>query len=232
MDKLERLLNLAAALLHTPRPLTAVELTDRIGGYPESKAAFQRAFERDKDDLRSMGVPIRVEPVPGVDPPIDGYRIDRREYAGKELRFEPDELAALHLATNLVRLQGGPGDGLVKLGAATHEVPTPGMGRLPFDEGLELLMAAAAEHRIVTFGYNHVDREVEPWRVSFKRGHWYLTAWDRGRAGERIFRIDRIAHPIVPTGRAEAPVRVTGSLGSMRGWSSATPSRSRLVCGS
>ncbi|MEK9999630.1 MAG: hypothetical protein VW623_05935, partial [Acidimicrobiaceae bacterium] len=71
MDKLERLLNLTAALLHAEIPLTAEELRDRVGGYPDTKATFRRAFERDKDDLRSMGMPLRVEPVPGVDPPVD-----------------------------------------------------------------------------------------------------------------------------------------------------------------
>ena len=53
-----------------------------------------------------MGMPLRVEPVPGVDPPVDGYRLDRDEYAGTELAFEADEFAALHLATSLVRLDG------------------------------------------------------------------------------------------------------------------------------
>ena len=64
MDKLERLLNLTAALLHAEMPLTAEELRARVGGYPDTKATFRRAFERDKDDLRSMGMPLRVEPVP------------------------------------------------------------------------------------------------------------------------------------------------------------------------
>ena len=121
MDKLERLLNLTAALLHASHPLTADELRQRIGGYPESKASFRRSFERDKDELRSMGVPIRVQTVPGTDPPIEGYAIDADDYAGLDLHLEPDELAALHLATNLVRLDGGIGDALLKLGGVDDE---------------------------------------------------------------------------------------------------------------
>ena len=84
MDKLERLLNLTAALLDADRVLSANELRHRIGGYPEAKASFRRTFERDKEDLRKMGIPLRVENVPGADPPIDGYRILRSEYAGPE----------------------------------------------------------------------------------------------------------------------------------------------------
>ena len=83
MDKLERLLNLTAALLHAETPLTAEDLRTRVGGYPEAKVAFRRTFERDKDDLRSMGMPLRVETVPGVDPadrrlPARSGRIRRR----------------------------------------------------------------------------------------------------------------------------------------------------------
>ena len=71
MDKLERLLNLIAALLETPRAMSAEEIHERVPGYPEdSGATFRRAFERDKDDLREMGVPLRVETVPGSDPPL------------------------------------------------------------------------------------------------------------------------------------------------------------------
>ena len=72
MDKLERLLNLTAALLDTEMPLTAEEIWDRVGGYPDAKPSFRRAFERDKDELRAMGMPIEVATVPGADPPIDG----------------------------------------------------------------------------------------------------------------------------------------------------------------
>ena len=68
MDKLERLLNLITALLETTRPLTAEELRARVPGYPDNLAAFRRAFERDKDDLREMGIPLVYEPVPGRRP--------------------------------------------------------------------------------------------------------------------------------------------------------------------
>ena len=75
VDKLERLMNLVAVLLDTMRPLSADELRELVGGYPEGGPTFHRAFERDKEDLREMGVPLVVQPLPGVDPPRDGYRI-------------------------------------------------------------------------------------------------------------------------------------------------------------
>lgn len=216
MDKLERLLNLAAALLDADRPLTADELRDRIGGYPEGKTAFRRTFERDKDDLRAMGLPLKVEPVPGTDPPTDGYRMRRADYTGTELRLEPDELASLHLATNLVRLDGGD-TGLMKLGGG--EAPAADeLGRVPFDDTLAALIAATAERTAVAFRYGDTERVVEPWRLSFSRGHWYLAGWDRVRDDERLYRVDRLQGPVEPAGAAVEPVGHVDDPGDLRGW--------------
>lgn len=217
MDKLERLLNLTAALLHADRPLTADDLRDRVGGYPDAKASFRRAFERDKDDLRSMGMPLRVEAVPGSDPPIDGYRLDRDEYAGAELRFEPDELAALHLATNLVRLDGDD-TALVRLGAAGGSPAEDQVGHVPFSAALATLIGAAANRRAVTFTYNGAERTVEPWRLSFSRGHWYLDGWDRMRASDRLYRVDRLESDVSLAGEALEPVGSVSDPLDLRGW--------------
>jgi proteasome accessory factor B len=216
MDKLERLLNLAAALLNADRPLTADDLRDRIGGYPEAKATFRRAFERDKEDLRAMGLPIRVENVPGADPPIDGYRMRRADYTDAELRLEPDELAALHLATNLVRLDG-VSDGIRKLGGSTGEAADE-VANVPFDDALAVMIAATADRRAVTFTYNDVPRTVEPWRLSFSRGHWYLTGWDQIRDAERLYRVDRIAGSVKLGDAATRDVGEINDPSDLRGW--------------
>jgi len=217
MDKLERLLNLPAALLHAEIPLTAEELRDRVGGYPDTKATFRRAFERDKDDLRSMGMPLRVEPVPGVDPPVDGYRLDRDEYAGTELAFEADELAALHLATSLVQLDGDD-TALVKLGAAGGDAPADSVGRVPFNDTLATMIGAAVDRKALSFTYNDVERIVEPWKLSFTRGHWYLSGFDRLREDQRLYRVDRITDGVSLSGPAKAPVGDVNEPIDLRGW--------------
>ena len=217
MDKLERLLNLTAALLDTDRVLSAEELRRRIGGYPQAGASFRRTFERDKEDLRKMGIPLRVEAVAGSDPPIDGYRILRSEYAGRELRLEPDELAALHLATSIVRLDGGE-TGLRKLGGASGSVEAAEVGHVPFDDNLANLIAAAAERRAVGFSYRGGAREVEPWRLSFSRGHWYLAGWDRLRDEQRLYRADRIAGAVELLDDAVRPRGTPTDPNKLRGW--------------
>ena len=217
MDKLERLLNLTAALLHAEIPLTAEELRDRVGGYPDTKATFRRAFERDKDDLRSMGMPLRVEPVPGVDPPVDGYRLDGDEYAGTELAFEADELAALHLATSLVQLDGDD-TALVKLGAGSGDAPADSVGRVPFNDTLATMIGAAVDRNALSFTYNDVERIVEPWKLSFTRGHWYLSGFDRLREDQRLYRVDRIKDGVSLSGPAKAPVGDVNEPIDLRGW--------------
>jgi predicted DNA-binding transcriptional regulator YafY len=193
--KLERLLNLVAALLDTAVPLSAEQIQQRIESYPDSAASFRRAFERDKDDLREMGIPLRVEEIPGSDPPLTGYRISRREYSGQVPELTPDELAALHVASNLVRVGGlAPDDALRKLGGAVPGAVAPSepMVALPSDPRLGPLFRAATELALVTFRYHGTDRTVEPYRLSFSRGQWYLSGFDRTRDAERLFRLDRI----------------------------------------
>ena len=80
--KTERLLNLVIALLSTRQPLSRARIRQAVPDYAAgSDEAFERMFERDKDELRALGIPLRTEP---IDPFFDdepGYRIDQREYA-------------------------------------------------------------------------------------------------------------------------------------------------------
>src|SRR5947209_8770618 len=86
----ERLLNLVICLLHTRSFLTADRIRDLVPGYDEtpSEEAFKRAFERDKEDLRDLGIPLET----GTNSAFDeepGYRIARRDYALPEIVLEP-----------------------------------------------------------------------------------------------------------------------------------------------
>ena len=192
--KLERLLDLVAELLHTERPLTAEQLHERIPGYPPDKDSFKRSFERDKKDLREMGIPLRIEPVPGRVPAEDGYRIDQDEYGLPDPGLETDELAALHLATTAVRLDGAnPASGLRKLGGAVASERAPAnIAVLSSAPNLPVAFAAVGEHRRVRFRYRDKDRTVDPYRLHHERGHWYLQGHDVDVGESRSFRLDRV----------------------------------------
>ncbi len=201
MKKLERLLNLVAAMLATEQPLSRQDLRRRLpdGAYSDNSESFRRAFERDKEELRSMGLPLSVEPVPGTDPPVDGYRIRPGDYEADMPALTADELAALHLASNLVRLRDAPrSDPFWRLGGVlqTDSPEVGAVAEVPAGEAVRELMTATAERRIVTFGYNGRNRTVEPHSLVFTRGRWYLAGHDQGPAESRQFRVDRIAGPV------------------------------------
>jgi len=196
--KLERLLNLTALLLETPRPLSAVEIHDRLLAYPRDTDAFRRAFERDKDDLRGMGVPLEVQTVPGVIPAVDGYRIPKDRYYLRDPGLTPDELAALRLAASLVQLDGvSAREGLLKLGGLVGDAGEAveggvglAVGSLPGGNVAPLFGAIAAQVA-VRFTYRGEVRTVDPYRLDFARGRWYVSGYDHARRAERVFRLDR-----------------------------------------
>jgi proteasome accessory factor B len=206
--KLERMMNLAAALLSADRPLTAAQIAERVVGYPDDKVAFRKAFERDKAELRDLGVPISLEELAGSNPPEIGYRIDRAEYELPDPDLAPDELAALRLALQAVRLGDGDdaADGteaLWKLGGVVDgdgaEPAGAGglaLASLPADPALVPLFTAVLERRPATFTYSsgsgEAERTVDPWRLDNRRGRWYLTGLDHLRGEERNFRLDRM----------------------------------------
>lgn len=216
-DKLERLLTLAATLLWSERPLTADEIRERVSGYPDSMAAFRRSFERDKDDLREMGIPLRTASIPFTDPPADGYVIRRDEYYLDDPGLDPDELAALHLAASVVKLDGIAGIGAFwKLGGLPEEAVTDDLHvALTTTPHLVEVYRGFAERRPLQFTYRGVARTVDPYRLDSLRGHWYLSGFDHLRGETRNYRVDRIVGP-VQLGRPHAfdrpPTEVPGQV--------------------
>ncbi|MGH9299718.1 MAG: hypothetical protein ACRDZT_07350, partial [Acidimicrobiales bacterium] len=123
MDRLERLVNLVAALLDTSRPLTREQIHERIDGYSGDRDAFRRNFERDKELLRQMGLPLVALPVDPRHPEELGYRIPREDYELPDPGLDDAELAALRLAASAVQVEGAREPGAVtralrKLGGA------------------------------------------------------------------------------------------------------------------
>jgi len=207
MHRLERLINLVAALLHAERPLTTEELRNRLPGYADDHGSFRRAFERDKEALRDLGIPVVVEPVDeATQPGVVGYRIPKESYYLKDPGLEPDELAALHLAASAVRLDGASGvEALWKLGGEVAEQggaagpgPTAAVAALPGAAHLAPIFAAISVRRRIGFVYRDRARVVDPWRLSFRSGHWYLAGHDHDAGEERMFRLDRVSSEVEP----------------------------------
>ncbi len=235
--KTERLLGLVVCLLSTRRYLTADQIRSAVPGYPEPDDLFKRMFERDKEDLRELGVPLET----GYNHPFDddpGYRIRRQAYELPELRLEADEAAVLGLAARVwsrAQLEGAAAGALLKLRAAAAstdagEVRTDIEPRLRTSEpAFGPLWEAVRDRRPVTFSHRAAGRsepqrrELEPWGVVNRHGRWYVAGWDRGREATRVFRLDRISGPVKfcgPAGSVTVPAG-TDVRELVRDWDSA-----------
>jgi proteasome accessory factor B len=189
-SRIERVLNLLALLLDTRVPLTRDEIVREVAGYPEQISAYRRAFERDKETLRGMGVPITTETI--GDGAEVGYCVRPEDYYLPDLDLTPEETAALRVAVSAVSLGDQSGMGaLMKLGGLGDEAVAP-IASLPIAPALATLFEAFRHRAVVTFPYRGRRRTVEPWGLSSKRGHWYVVGFDRDREAIRAFRADRI----------------------------------------
>jgi len=226
--KTERLLGLVVCLLSTSRYLSADQIRAAVPGYPEQDDLFKRMFERDKEDLRELGVPLET----GLNHPFDddpGYRIRQQAYELPEIRLEADEAAVLGLAARVWRraeLAGAAAGALLKLRAAGIDAGSlDGSDEDPSAQGIEPrlgtpeaafgpLWEAVRDRRPVTFSYRAAGRsdpqrrELEPWGVVNRHGRWYVAGRDRGRDATRVFRLGRIAGPVKfcgPAGSVTVP---------------------------
>jgi len=192
-DRLERLLNLTATLLDTRRPLTLEDLAERVEPrYPHEKGARRRQFERDKETLRELGIPIRVETIDGFGAE-HAYRIHPEDYYLPDLGLTEPERAALHVAITAVRLEGGAArEGLAKLGGLTGAGAEAALAEVSVTPALAALFDAVSKHASVTFSYRGSSRCLDPYGVVLRWGHWYVVGHDIDRDAPRAFRVDRI----------------------------------------
>jgi proteasome accessory factor B len=201
----ERLLNLVICLLHTRSFLTAERIRELVPGYDDapSDEAFKRMFERDKEDLRDLGIPMETG-MGAYDDEV-GYRVMRGDYALPDIHLEPDEAAAVGLAARMwsTATLGAPATrALRKLEAAGVEVTPLPEGLQPRADSagpaLPVVADAAREGRRLRFAYrgaaesSSTARHVEPWGIVWWHGRWYLAGQDLDRAAPRVFRLSRI----------------------------------------
>jgi proteasome accessory factor B len=205
-DKTERLLNLIALLLETRRPVSPEEIRAKIPGYGDSDVAFRRMFERDKEEIRDLGLPLELLSADAWEGD-EGYRIRKEAATIPELELTADERAALLLAAQAWEGQAVPGDpdrALMKLSlaaGASDDGPDAGSWfRTSVDASapvLGALLDALERRKRVTFRYRTggggeaQERTVDPYGLRH-RGAWYLAGFDHDRDAVRHFKLDRI----------------------------------------
>jgi len=215
--KSERLMNLLITLLVSRTYVTKDRLREAVEPYREAgDEAFEKMFERDKEELRSLGIPIEVGFVDRAFEDEPGYRIERSAFELPEIDLAPEEAAVIGLAARVWQhagLAAATSDALVKLKAAGVTVDRAALDvvqpTLSAEEpSFEPLWNATRTRTPVRFGYRTssapkaATRHLQPWGVVSYRGRWYVTGHDTDRGEPRVFRLSRVQGDVTPDGAA------------------------------
>jgi proteasome accessory factor B len=213
--KSERLINLLIALLVARTYVSKDRLREVVEPYREAgDEAFEKMFERDKEELRSLGIPIEVGYVDRAFEDEPGYRIERSAFELPDIDLTPEEAAVIGLAARVWQhagLAAATSDALVKLKAAGVTVDRTALDvvqpQLTAEEpAFEPFWDATRTRTPVRFGYRTssgtraATRHLQPWGVVSYRGRWYVTGHDTDRDGPRVFRLSRVRGEVVVDG--------------------------------
>ena len=215
--KNERLVNLTIALLATKRYLTKNEIFRNIEGYEGSAEAKERMFERDKDDLRKLGIQIEVG---GLDPLFDdeaGYRIRPESYALSLRDLTPTQVTLLSLAAQawqdaaFTDLSQQALRKLTSIGLDTDSSQLPVMAPklIGADENLRSALDALTSLTTIEFDYLNIQgvaqkRQLQVYGVQARKSHWYLIGLDTEKSAIRNFRVDRIQGVVSTIGKTQS----------------------------
>ncbi len=229
----ERLVNLVVALMATEQGLTKDTILSSVSGYREqsvagaSKDALEKMFERDKESLRGLGVPI--ETIGDWADPDDlreaRYRVPSAEYElPEDIEFTPAELALLNLAGGVWSESSMSDDarsGLRKIRALGIPVDEPIIGYSPrislHDPSFPLLQQAIEQSRVVRFPYLKPGeeaprtRQVQPLALVEYEARWHVFGIDLGVGADRTFLLSRIVGPVVLTRESFDPALREGA---------------------
>jgi proteasome accessory factor B len=214
VQKSERLLNLLIMLLVQRHYVSKERIRTIL--YPDSSTdAFEKMFERDKEELRSLGVPIEVGNMDVYFDDEPGYRIRPDEFALPDISLTADEAAVIGLATRVwehARLAEATTEAVRKLTALGVPLDVSALDiaqpRLSADEpSFDVFWEATQERTPVEFQYRRAGatttstRHLQPWGVVRYSGRWYVVGLDTDRGEERVFRLSRVQGEARKTGQ-------------------------------
>ena len=208
-QKTERLINLTLALLSSKRYLTKSEIFKNVAGYSGSAETMERMFERDKDDLRNLGVRIEVRALDPLFEDDQGYLIDSKTFQINPNDFSKEEILLLTMAANLWHgsaLQHDSKAALLKIQSldglvATNTVTSPMVEDNEDSKKLLLIFDAVERFFSLEFEYKGTVRQVKPYGIYTRRGFWYLAAQENDVV--KSFKVIRIGEQIKVTSKSQ-----------------------------
>lgn len=210
-------MNLVICLLVARGYVPKSRIRQVVGGYgDQSEDAFERMFERDKEELREVGIPIETGSVDFVSDDDPGYRIQRQEFELPDIHLEPDEAAVIGMAARVWQhsnVADAASAAVAKLQAAGVDADKRSLTAVEPRVGGEEpafwpLWEAVRDRRPVRFNYRKspgeeaMERHLHPWRVLSFHGRWYMVGHDADRCAARLFRLSRVVGDVVPDGDA------------------------------
>jgi len=216
--KTERLINLVIALLATPRFITREQLRRRVDDYAgRDDQSFQRMFERDKEQLRKLGIALLTGPTDIFSEENDGYRIQPDSYYLPDIHLTALESTLVGLASTVWAEPGIAAEvrqAVTKLRAAGEPVAATTLTTLvprltARERAFPVLWQGLIERTPVSFTYHDRRRQVNPWRLTLRNGAWYLIGEEIDLTGDdrvRIFKLARMSDlPRLGQGSFAAP---------------------------
>lgn len=222
----ERLFSLVLALLATENGLTKNEILSTVQGYRQrfeprgDNSSLERQFERDKDDIRELGVPLETVESPDAtgNNQLLRYRIPKGSYdLPRDVAFSPAEITLLGLAAAVWRegsLSGESRRALMKLRSLGVEADDPVVGYAPRlrarESAFEPLNQALERRVLVQFPYLKPGesasrtRTVAPLALVQHQGRWHLKGIDQDAQSSRTFLLSRMVGPVKVTARSFA----------------------------
>jgi proteasome accessory factor B len=206
ISKAERQVNLTMALLASKRYLTRAEIFENVNGYEGAAESMERMFERDKVDLRELGIDISVG---SNDPFFEdelGYRIDPNTYRLQQSDLTPRDLRYISLARKIwngLAMSEAANRALIKLESlgvvleAGANLPVNIQTRVRLSD-LETAWQAFSTRTSLRFEYlvgSLPTRTVDIYRIFTEGGEWYLNGFDHEREERRTFKFSRLINP-------------------------------------
>lgn len=199
-ERTERLLNLVFVLLNATRPIEREDIRTRVPGYAnKSDDAFERMFERDKEELRQNAIPIETKPIDVFQEDVVGYIINRKDWLLPEIDLDSHERVLLSLAASawqdaqVASIAHAALDRVTDIESDANIRTSLGR-RQP---NVAALLSAISEQRVIAFEYRNRDesailrRRLEPWKMLLSAGAWYVAGFDLERQEQRIFKLSR-----------------------------------------
>lgn len=229
----ERLTNLVVALMATEIGLTKQQILDNVSGYRQRSEAgatsdsLEKMFERDKDELRALGMPVETigDPADPADLREARYRIPQTEYdLPADIEFTDAELAVLRLAGSVWSSESVSADaqaGVRKIRALGIDGDESIIGFAPRisvrDAAFPALQEGIERSRVVVFDYLKpgedapTRRRIRPLALVEYEARWHLFGIDLDADGERTFLLSRIVSDVKVTGQTFDPALRDGA---------------------